>query len=193
MKILSSTKTMIAVAIMGLSMSFVAFAHGETHDAGGTAQDGGISGPVTPAEVAPPKDVSDEPSGVLPPKEVTEAAISDTVEVAVENQAKEEPVTTARELYDALKAGKWLVAFGGILMFLVWGIRATLSRFNFAWSKGELAGNMIAFGTAFVLAIGTALAAGQGLSLGLLTAAAGAAWAAKGTWSHVQAAKEGKK
>ena len=77
-------------------------------------------------------------------------------------------------------------------MFLVWGIRATLGYFKFAWAKGELAGNIIAFGTAFALAVGTALAAGQGLSLGFLMAAAGATWAAKGTWSHVQAAKEGK-
>ena len=184
---------MIAVAILGLTLSFATLANGETIDAGAIAQDGAISDPVTPAEVDPPKDAPEASADVLDPKAAAEEPISAPEADAVENPAKEDPQSAAKELYDALKAGKWLVAFGGFLMFLVWGIRAILGRFNFAWAKGELSGNIIAFGTAFGLAIGTALAAGQGLSLGLLMAAAGAAGAAKGTWSHVQAAKEGKK
>lgn len=130
--------------------------------------DGGLS-------EAPPKPLAGEGEEALPPV----------------NQAKEAPAEVAHEVYDRLRSGEWLIAFGGILMFMVWGIRKFLGRWV-DWFNTKTGGMVLSFGTAFLLAVGTALFAGEGLSLGLFTAAMGAAWAAAGTWGHAKDVMEHK-
>lgn len=188
MKFLKSKKALILVSIVGLAMAFGSTAYSQPIDAG-TAE-------ATESPVAASENATDiAPTETAPATELTKAAAEEPkIEVADEaplaeavNPAKEAPGDAANDIYQAFEAGKWLVAFGGILMFLVWVFRSVLFLYDFEWARGELGGNIVAFGTAFALAIGIALSAGQGLSIGLLSAAAGAGWLAKGQWSHAQA------
>lgn len=208
--ILTKRKTGILVmmlAVAGLSMSIYSTAYGQSIDAGDliarpakveNAQvDAGISN--APAKVDKEELVATQVKTEVAHVEAEAAPVEASTDVqpvataAKENPAKEDTVGAAKGIYNALRDGKWLVAFGGFLMFFVWGIRAFFSYMDFKWARGELAGNLIAFSSAFALSIGIAVSAGEGLSLGLLMATAGATWLAKGNWSHVQAQKAKKK
>ena len=164
---------MILAVTLGLALSIMSTAH---------ASDAG------------PKLLSDDMGTAddLATPEIEKAAEPEVLAVGL-NPAKDNPSGTAKDVYDSLKGGQYLIGFGGFLMFIVWGVRTFFARKQYQWARGELAGNVIAFGTAFVLATATALFAGQGLSLGLFTAAAAAAYAAKGNWTHIKAAKDSKK
>jgi hypothetical protein len=197
MNLLNSTKTLITASVFGLVMALCSVAYPQPSDTGtAEATESPVAASENPTDIAPteptspaeaPKAAADDAktadSGGEP-----EAAPAETSADTV-NPAKEDPTEAGKDIYHAFEAGKWLVAFGGILMFFVWIFRSVLFFFNVEWAQGELGGNIVAFGTAFTLAIGIALSAGQGLSIGLLSAAVGAGWLAKGQWSHAQARK----
>lgn len=109
----------------------------------------------------------------------------------VATQTQPAPEEIAGDVYTKLRAGQWLVAFGGILMLLVWAIRAGLKALSDRWSalewfSGKLGGFVLAFGTTAALTVGTALTAGEPISLGLVSAALAAAWVAAGQWGHAK-------
>jgi len=184
---------MLSASILGLVLAFSSVVYAGDIDAGtAIAQDASLTASGTPTDIAPTEAAPAAGAPETAPEEVKTDSAAVVSEVEPSNPAEEAPADTADEVYQALKAGKWLVAFGGVLMFLIWGIRAFLAWREVEWFEGDLGGNVLAFGTSFGLAIATALLAGQPLSLGLFTAAAGAAWGAKGIWSHRQAAKKAK-
>lgn len=181
MNTLRYTRTLIATSILGLLLAIGSVAYSQPSDAGPA-----IEAPVTASPVIGHESTLSVATPGDAPEMAQEAVLQ---ELPAANPAKIDPGGTGDDVYRALEDGKWLVAFGGILMFLVWGLRMFLLMIEVRWAQGEMGGNIIAFGTAFLLAIGIALSAGQGLSVGLLSAAAGAGWLAKGQWSHAQAAK----
>lgn len=89
-------------------------------------------------------------------------------------------------LLEKLQAGEWIMAFGGALVGVVWVLRTLLAP-RVAWFKTRLGGWALNFGTAGVLAIGTAMmAAGPAaISISLMMSAFSAALLASGGWAAV--------
>lgn len=131
-------------------------------------------------EVAPIEDGS-EKAAETPTEAVKESA------KALANPAEENPGGTAADIYGAIKAGKWIVVFGGVLLFAVWGLRlALVSWIKIKWLSTKRGGQTLAFGTSFGLSIGTAALVGQAPSVDLIMGAAGIAWGAAGVWGHLK-------
>ena len=176
---LQATRATIAAAIFGLILAVSSAAQSQTIDAGQhplddaqiVSNDRKTEGPETTS-----KD-SEALSGHLGP-------ISDVSSpVAGVNPAESEPIGTFRGIYDALKAAKWIVALGGVLMFLVWGMRLFAGRFV-PWFKTRKGGYILGLGTAVFLGIGAALFAGGELGVSLLLGIVSAEWAAAGAWER---------
>lgn len=127
-------------------------------------------------EVAEAADAAPEPA----PAPVAEAPAP-----AAENPAKEDPGGVAQGVYDALKNGHYLMAFGGVLMFLVWLLRWGAVKLS-SWFESKLGGFVLAFATSFALTLGEAFWAGHGFSLVLFGGALSAAWMAAGQWGHLK-------
>ncbi len=117
---------------------------------------------------------------------VDSGASDESSEAEPENPAKDDPVGTGTDIVQAIKDGKWLAAFGGVLLFLVFGIRWALIFFKVKWAETKPGGFIIAFGTSLALAMGIAFQAGIGFSFGLLAGAASAAWLAAGQHGHIK-------
>ena len=100
---------MILAVMLGLMLSLVSTAHSEPIDGGAKEAAELVSNDLG---------VADE----LAEPEAVEAPESDVLAVEAVNPAQASQTGVAKDVYDALKAGKYLVAFGGILMFLVWFI-----------------------------------------------------------------------
>lgn len=169
-----NTRLLIAAAIFGFVLAMYSTAHGQSIDAGppDAAQ--------TDAEVVANSGVETS----VDPEKSAEASIPGVVDAVPVNPAEVDPTGTALDVYTSLKGGQYLIAFGGVLMFLVWGLRLLLMWLKVKWVSTKPGGFVLAFGTAFLLAIGTAWVAGEGVSLGLFSAAAVAAWAAAGKYGH---------
>lgn len=86
-------------------------------------------------------------------------------------------------LFDKVQGGEWLPAFGAVLILLVFASRKLLS-IRFKWFKTKLGGSALAFGISLVMAVATALLAGQAVTVGLVATALGVAWAAGGGWEN---------
>ncbi len=161
-----STRALIAAAIIALALSLFSTAHGQPYDSGPEAAlDAGAN-------------LSDAAPVAL------DASIPEASEASPVNPAEADPTGTAVDVYKSLKAGQYLIAFGGALMLLVWFLRLLLMWLKVKWVSTKPGGFVLAFGTAFLLAIGTAWQAGEGISIGLFSATAVAAWAAAGKWGH---------
>ena len=95
-------------------------------------------------------------------------------------------------LYAKMKSSEWMVVFGMGLIGLVqllkralpWGAKLLGLNWVSRWLETTLGKFVIAAGSALGMTIGTALAAGEGLSLSLLSIAVAAAWAAGGGWEN---------
>ena len=175
---MSETKntTFIFAAVLGLLLAVYSTATAQNIDAAPEAPESAVAASEFPTDSATP-----DPETAGDASEGAEIADSDD---AAQNPAKQDPTGTAKDVYDALKAGQWLIAFGLSLFFLVWGLRLLLMFMKVKWVGTKAGGFILAFGTSFALAIGTALVAGQPLSIGLFTAAAVIAWAAAGKNGH---------
>ena len=86
-------------------------------------------------------------------------------------------------LLSKIQGGEWLPAFGAVLMLLVFAARKLLAT-KYKWFKTKLGGSTLAFSISLVMAGGTALLAGQPITLGLAATAMGVAWAAGGGWEN---------
>ena len=104
-------------------------------------------------------------------------------EVAVPD-LEEDPGGFFSMVYERLHNGEWLMAFGGMLILIVFLVRKVLSKW-IKWFDTKLGGYTVSFGTAMLLALGTALLAGQGISIGLMLTAVSVAFAASGGWEAV--------
>jgi hypothetical protein len=95
----------------------------------------------------------------------------------------EDPSGLFVTLFEKIQGGEWLPAFGASLMLLVFLARKGLSPLV-PWFKTKLGGSVLAFGLSLAMAAGTALLAGQTLTLSLAATALGVAWAAGGGWEN---------
>lgn len=93
----------------------------------------------------------------------------------------EDPAATAQALYEAIKAGQWLVAVGAGLILVVWLARLGLGKLH-PWFKGKAGGWAVSMGTALLTSLGASFVAGSSPSPGLLMAAVSAAFVAAGGW-----------
>lgn len=102
------------------------------------------------------------------------------------------PQDVARNMYDAIRAGRWFIALGGLLMLFVWGVRQFLAP-RWDWFKTQTGGRVLAFGAALLTALGTALVADQPPNLSLFVGALTMAWTAAGQWHDVKDVKSNQK
>lgn len=93
----------------------------------------------------------------------------------------------ASKLFDAVRAGKWGIAFGLALLLLIAGLRTAVLGSWIPWFKTRIGGYALAFATAAGAVIGVAHAASVGFSLGLLGAAL---WAGAGAIGLHQGQKD---
>lgn len=98
------------------------------------------------------------------------------------------PQDIARNIYDAVRAGRWMAVIGGVLMLLVWGARAFGKKY-WKWLTTPTGGRVLAFGLALLTTLGTALVANQTPNLSLFAGALAAAWVAAGQWQDVKDTK----
>ena len=99
------------------------------------------------------------------------------------SEATSAPSDVFATLFEKVQGGEWLPAFGAALMLLVFGARKLLGSFV-GWFNTKLGGNVLAFSISIVMAVATALLAGQPVTLGLVATALGVAWAAGGGWEN---------
>lgn len=90
-----------------------------------------------------------------------------------------DPVRLGVEIYGRIRSGEWLPALAAVLVLLVWGIRRFASKFS-KWFETRAGGYTVSLITSLSLTFAAAFNAGEPFSVGLLTAAVGAAWAAAG-------------
>jgi len=117
------------------------------------------------------------------PAPAADAAASASVEEPKNGAAQPDLGDTASGLLSALKAGRWLVAAGFILLLVGMGARKLIGLIAKDWSKTKTGGKMIGAGSAFAVAVGAGLSMGSGFSLDLILGAIGLAGAAAGLWS----------
>ena len=106
-------------------------------------------------------------------------------EVIVVEAPEVDPAGVFVTLFEKVEGGEWLPAFGAALMLLVFGARKFLSLFT-NWFDTKLGGNVLAFSVSLVMAVATALLAGQVVTIGLIATALGVAWAAGGGWENLK-------
>lgn len=182
-----TTKALILAAIIGLFLSLLSTANAQpaNHLESGTTPEMPSESPLA---ASPGSDAGAEPgpaeAASTPP---LDASVADSAPAGPSAEVEGEPAAevTAKGVYDALKGGKWLVAFGGSLMLLVWFLRAVVFG-RVAWFKTKRGGAVLGIGTATILGIGTALFAGGDVSLGLIASIVAAKWTAAGAWGHVK-------
>lgn len=135
-------------------------AHAAAPDGDGQALTGaGTYDPVTPAPEAAAPGIGTSPGA--PTSEPTSEGL-------------------ARDLYSRLRGGEWIGAFGIGLLLLVRLTRGLVARNLIDWVGTRWGGYAYASIMALSLALGTSLSAGEPPSLGVLSAALGAAWTAIG-------------
>lgn len=154
-------------------------AYAQPADVGAVAEPAGApeTPATTPADPAPESDVPRETiataaGGATSPP--ADGARGETAETGVDDLAV--------QLLAAIRSGEWLPAFGLALMLLIAGLRHWFLGSWIPWLKTRRGGYVLAFGTAAVAVFGTALAAGGGLTMGLVGVAFGAGWAAIGMY-----------
>lgn len=99
------------------------------------------------------------------------------------------PQDIARNVYDSVRAGRWIAAVGGVLMLLVWGFRKLGLKSRVKWFGTAFGGRVLLFGLATLTTLGTAWMASEPPSLSLFAGALAAAWAAAGQWEDVKDVK----
>jgi hypothetical protein len=135
--------------------------------------------PEVPAEVATPEAAPETPApAASSDSEITGADVEGDGSSEAE-APPEDPVELATQIYSKIKDGKWLPAVALILVLLIWGVQK-LAAWKIEWFDSKLGKYAIAFGTAAASSVAMALWAGEGLSVGIFTAAIGAALAASG-------------
>lgn len=104
------------------------------------------------------------------PTEVSDVATGEgQAETTQGDPSEQDAGELARELPGAVKAGKWIVAFG-ILILLIVGI---VKAFDVAWAKTRGGGYVLGYGLPLVGALGLAMKTGY-WSIDLFVAALGA-------------------
>lgn len=178
-RIMTTTKLLVLASIIGLLMAMSATSYGQAIDASppviAEATESSLDGPEI--------ELPDDESGVAA---AAEAGAAEGVGDAQANPAEEDPIGTGSKLVQALKNGRWLVAFGFALLLLVFVLRWALAAMKIKWADTKPGGFVLAFGTSLALAFGIAFSTGVGFSFGLLVAAGGAAWLAAGQHGHIK-------
>lgn len=183
MKILKSTKTLIAASILGLVMavSSVAYSQPPGIDASADIVEATESAADAP-ENGPHETTTEPKTGESAQAEPDSAELEPSGEV---NPAEDDPIGTGGGILDAFKGGHWLVAIGGILMFVIWFLRAFVFG-RVAWFKTKPGGFTLALGTSIILGICAAVFGGAELGAGLIGSIIVAKYAAAGGWGHVK-------
>lgn len=101
--------------------------------------------------------------------------------------SSDDPVGLFTFLLDKLRSGDYAVAFGAVLVGVVWLVRRLAMVFKVEWFSTRLGGWVLNFGTAAVLAVGTAVMASgsSALTFSLFTSALSAALVASGGWQAI--------
>lgn len=107
-----------------------------------------------------------------------------------------DPTGLFLQVYTFIKNGEHLPAVGAALVLFVWGLRWAHTRIPWFgigdFFKTKLGGYVLGFGTAMLLYLGTALAADQPWTFGLLMQALGTGFAASGKWEGLMDVLKGK-
>lgn len=177
-RLLTTTKLLVLASIIGFLMAMSATSHGQAIDASPE-----IAEATESASDGPAIDAPNDGSEAAEAAETTNGEGSDDARA---NPASEDPIGTGSQLIQALKDGKWLVAFGFALLLIVFLLRWALAVMKIKWADTKPGGFLLAFGTSLALAFGIAFSSGVGFSFGLLVAAGGAAWLAAGQHGHVK-------
>ena len=96
------------------------------------------------------------------------------------NPAEENPIGVARDVYQAFKAGKWIVGLGGIGLIVSWLGLLVIGWRKPAFAEKRWARYAIAFGSQLLVVAGVGLAAGIPPSFELAVGWFGAAMASSG-------------
>ncbi len=91
----------------------------------------------------------------------------------------------------AIQDGKWLWAFGALLVLAVKFLRPWFAK-RVDWFGTSLGGKVFAFACAFLMTAGDAWASGQGISMAMLGTTFTLAWAAAGMHDHARDAAKAK-
>lgn len=97
-----------------------------------------------------------------------------------QTQPEPAPRDALGAILEAVRAGRWLVAVGGVLWLLVYLLRAEKLRALVPWLGTRLGGYAVAVGTPVLAAIAAALYAGEGVGAELVFGAIGAGFVAIG-------------
>jgi hypothetical protein len=108
--------------------------------------------------------------------------------VAATTTPGQQPQDIAQDVFVSLEAGRWIVAIGGMLMLLTWGLRNFGKRY-FPWLGTASGGRFLVFLLALLTTLGVAFAANQTPSYGLFAGALVAAWTAAGQWEDIKDTK----
>ena len=137
--------------ILGLLVAFATL--GSPHVASADSPPAAGDGLMAPDLDAPPPATADTPSTTPPAPDPVE-----------------DPSAYASAVSDAVKAGKWLVLAGLLLVGLIAFLRHVVFH-KVDWFMTKRGGLVLAAGTSFLVTLGTALAAGQAFNWQLLAAA----------------------
>ncbi len=174
-------KVLLLAGLLTGALATTADRQADAQTDAGTAQP--AEGAETPSEAVtiPP------PAGATVPRGTAGAAGGSISAAGSENggdkaddDGSESEIETGLKLWQAVRSGEWGVAVGLAIVLLVAGLRTVVLGSWIPWFKTRLGGYVLAFATGAGVIIGPSLAAGTGLSLGLVGAALSAGWAAIG-------------
>lgn len=97
----------------------------------------------------------------------------------------QDPLSMFAQFYNFITTGHGTMAVGVALTLVVWAIRAGLGA-KWAFWKTPLGGYLLGFSLPAITYLGTALEAGQSISLALIGNVLGAGWVAAGGWEHLR-------
>lgn len=107
--------------------------------------------------------------------------------VAAPGGAAPTPETSIGDIVAAARAGKWLVAIGGVLILLVGGLKWVAKKSGFDWFHTDRGGAVLVGVTSLLTALGTTwIAPGAHVDFTTFAAAAAATWVAAGGYTWLQ-------
>lgn len=107
-------------------------------------------------------------------------AVSDAGELPAADDPGPDPSDALGGILDAVRAGRWVVAIGGVLWILVYALRAQRLRRWIPWLGTRSGGYVIAFGLPVIAALAAGMYDDGTVSIDLILAALGTGFVASG-------------